>query len=250
MVKVIILGSASSIPDVNHGNTHLAISNQNRFIQIDCGGNPIVRLSRAGLDYNQLTDLFLTHFHPDHVSGVPLLLMGMWLLGRQAPLRIYGLQSTVERVEKLMDLFGWKDWPNFFQVTFRTLPPKNMFLAMDDEFRVYTSPVRHLIPTMGMRVEVVENGKILAYSCDTSPCSSVRELASGADILIHEATGEMLGHSSAFQAGEVAQKARTKSLYLIHYDVDPSIYRNLTAEAQRVYDGPVFLAEDFLEIDL
>ncbi len=250
MVKVIILGSASSIPDVNHGNTHLAISNHNRFIQIDCGGNPIVRLSRAGLDFNQLTDLFLTHFHPDHVSGVPLLLMGMWLLGRQAPLRIYGLQSTVERVEKVMDLFGWKDWPNFFQVTFRALPAKNMVLAMDDEFRVYTSPVRHLIPTMGVRVEVIENGKILAYSCDTSPCSSVNELASGADILIHEATGETLGHSSAFQAGEAAQKARAKSLYLIHYNVDPNIYRKLTAEAQQVYDGPVYLAEDFLEIDL
>ncbi len=250
MVKVIILGSASSIPDENHGNTHLAICTHNRFIQIDCGGDPIVRLSQAGLDFNQLTDLFLTHFHPDHVSGVPLLLMGMWLLGRQTPLQIYGLLSTVERVEKVMDLFGWKDWPNFFQVTFRALPAKNMVLAMDDEFRVYTSPVRHLIPTMGMRVEVIESGKILAYSCDTSPCSSVNELASGADILIHEATGESLGHSSAFQAGEAAQKALAKSLYLIHYNVDPNIYRNLTAEAQQVYDGPVFLAEDFLEIDL
>ncbi|MBE9524845.1 MAG: MBL fold metallo-hydrolase [Chloroflexi bacterium] len=250
MAKVIVLGSASSIPDVHHGNTHLAISNQNRFIMIDCVNNPIVRLLKAGLDFHQLTDLFLTHFHPDHVSGVPLLLMDMWLLERKTPLRIYGLQHTIERIEKVMDLFGWKDWPNFFPLTFHVLPESNMVLAMDDDFRIYTSPVNHLIPTIGMRIEVIENGKILAYSCDTSPCSSVDELASGADVLIHEATGESLGHSSAFQAGEAAEKAQAKSLYLIHYNVDPNIYSHLTAEAKQAFDGPVFLAEDFLEIDL
>ncbi len=250
MAKLIVLGSASAVPDVDHGNTHLAITIKNRLIMIDCANNPIVRLLKAGLDVHQLSDLFLTHFHPDHVSGVPLLLMDMWLLKRKAPLRIYGLEPTIDRIENVMDLFGWKDWPNFYPLSFYSLPEKNMVQTLDDDFYIYTSPVNHLIPTLGIRIEGIENGKIFTYSCDTSPCSALDELASGADVLLHEATGESQGHSSAFQAGETAQRARAKSLYLIHYNVDPDIYVHLATEAQQSYDGPVFLTEDFLEISL
>jgi len=251
MAKIIILGSANAVSNASHENAHFAVSTHNRIILIDCVSNPIVRLSSAGLDFHQLTDLFLTHFHPDHVSGVPLLLMNMWLLRRSSPLHIYGLQHTIERVEKLMALFGWEDWPNFFAVIFHVLPEKNMTLAVDDDdFRIYTSPVCHMIPTIGIRVELVKSGKILAYSCDTSPCDSLEDLALAADVLIHEAAGESLGHSTAYQAGEVAQKTGAKSLCLIHYDVNPNVSQGLTEEAKRAYRGQVFLAEDFLEIDL
>jgi ribonuclease Z len=101
-----------------------------------------------------------------------------------------------------------------------------------------------------MRVESVKSGKVLAYSCDTTPCPSLHDLALNADVLIHEAAGESLGHSSAFQAGQVAQNAGAKSLYLIHYDVDPKISQGLTSQAGLAYSGQINLAEDFLEIDL
>ncbi|MEN8173904.1 MAG: MBL fold metallo-hydrolase [Chloroflexota bacterium] len=251
MAKITILGSANAVADHSHENAHFAISTGNRFILIDCPNNPIMRLSDVGLDFHQLTDLILTHFHPDHVSGVPLLLMNMWLLGHRSPLRIHGLQHTIERMKKLMDLFDWKEWINFFEVTFHALPENNMSIAVDDDdFRIYTSPVCHMIPTMGMRVEMVKSGKVLAYSCDTTPCPSLYDLAFNADVLIHEAAGEFPGHSSAFQAGQVAQNAGAKSLYLIHYDVDPKISKGLTAQAESAYSGQIYLAEDFLEIDL
>ena len=72
------------------------------------------------------------------------------------------------------------------------------------------------------------------------------ELAAGADILIHEATGEHPGHSSASQAGGVASRANVDSLYLIHYDPQAE---NLVAAAKKEFPGPVFLAEDFMKID-
>lgn len=49
------------------------------------------------------------------------------------------------------------------------------------QLRIFTSPVKHLIPTIGLRMEFLPENKILAYSCDTEPCPQVVELAKGAD---------------------------------------------------------------------
>ena len=250
MVKLIILGSSNAIPDESHENTHMALIGQEYSLLIDCVSNPVVRLPQAGIEFNRLTDMILTHFHPDHVSGVPLLLMNMWLLGRKTPLHIYGLHHTLSRVEDLMGFYDWEAWPNFFPVVFHRLPQEEKILALSNaEFRVYASPVRHLIPTIGLRIEFPQSGKSMAYSCDTEPCPQVIELASGVDVLIHEAAGNSPGHSSASQAGSVARSAEVGALYLIHYRTGNYDPRPLVAEAQSVFGGQVALAEDFLEIE-
>ena len=102
MARIVILGSAYAVPDETHENTHLLIEEEEHKILIDCASNPVLHLKRAGLEINELTELVLTHFHPDHVSGVPLLLMDMWLTGRKSPLHVYGLKHTVERMETVM----------------------------------------------------------------------------------------------------------------------------------------------------
>ena len=107
----------------------------------------MLRLQKAGVGFDQVTDLILTHFHPDHVSGAPLMLMDMWLLGRRTPLHVHGLSHTLERMKTLMDLYGWSSWPNFFPVVFETLPERELSKVVEGEgFRILSSPVRHLIP--------------------------------------------------------------------------------------------------------
>jgi ribonuclease Z len=247
MPELIILGSAHAIPDTNHENTHMVLVGEQHRVLIDCSGSPIVRLQKAGVDPNSLTDLILTHFHPDHVSGVPSLLMSMWLLGRKTPLDIYGLPHTLDRIEQTMQFFDWKHWPNFFPVIFHRLPVERMTPVLaGDEFRIFASPVHHLIPTIGLRIEAVSGGT-LAYSCDTEPCDEVVELANGADILIHETSGDFQGHTSASQAGSIASRAEVDTLYLIHYDPQET---NLLPEAKKEFPGKVALAEDFLHIPL
>jgi ribonuclease Z len=250
MSKVIILGSSNAIPTIDHENTHMVIVGEQRMVMVDCVSNPILRLEKAGLDFNDLTDLILTHFHPDHVSGVPLLLMDMWLMGRDKPLNIYGLRHTLDRMENLMGSYGWAEWPDFFPVTFHRLPSQEMTNVLDClDFKIYSSPVRHLLPTIGLRFEFNHTKKIMAYSCDTEPCAQVIRLAEGADLLIHEAAGETRGHSSAAQAGEIASQAEVGKLYLIHYPTGKFANADLLAEARLRYQGSVSLAEDFMELD-
>lgn len=251
MAKIIILGSSNAIPDDKHENTHMAVVGDKSTVLIDCVNNPIVRLRKAGIVYDDIKDIILTHFHPDHVSGIPLLLMGLWLLGRKLPLDIYGLEHTIERIEKVMEFYDWESWPNFFQVRFHRLAAEEKIPVMaNGEFRIFSSPVCHLVPTIGVRVELVENGKVMAYSCDTEPCGQVVRLSENADVLIHECSGETLGHTSASQAGEIASEAGVKSLYLIHYPTGDFDTNTLLVDARSTFSGPVELAEDFMHVDL
>ncbi len=250
MPKVIILGSSNAIPTLEHENTHMVVVGNERVVLVDCVSNPILRLEQAGLDFNELTDLILTHFHPDHVSGVPLLLMDMWLLGRRKPLNIYGLHHTLDRIEDLMGFYGWAEWPNFFPVTFCRLPAQEMTTVLDcPDFRIYSSPVRHLLPTLGLRFEFNQHSQVMAYSCDTEPCAQVVRLAEGADVLIHEAAGAAHGHSSAEQAGEVATRAEAGALVLIHYPTGRYASGDPVGEAAKTYQGSVRLAQDFMVLN-
>jgi ribonuclease Z len=250
MAKLIILGSSNAIPDKAHENTHMVLVGEKRTVLIDCVNNPLLRLQEADVDFNSLTDLILTHFHPDHVSGVPLLLMDMWLMGRRTPLTIYGLHHTLDRMEALMTSYAWDSWPDFFQVSFCRLPMHELTPVLDvDEFSIVASPVHHMIPAIGLRLEFKQPGKSLAYSCDTEPCQEVVRLAEGVDVLIHEAAGALFGHSSAAQAGEDARQAEVGALYLIHYPTGKFATGDPVAEAQERFEGPVHLATDFMVIE-
>ena len=250
MAKLIILGSSNAVPDRQHENTHLLVVGSTRTVMVDCAGNPIVRLEEAGVDPHRLTDLLLTRFHPDHVSGTPQLLLNLWLLGHRNRLNIYGLAYTLDRLETLMGLYGWSTWPEFFPVTFLRLSEAEATPVLEDqEFKISVSPVQHFIPTLGVRFDFLRSRKSVVYSSDTEPCASLVRLASGADILFHEASGYLPGHSSAEQAGDTARQAEVGTLYLIHYPTGKFASRDPVVEAKRTFTGPVGLATDLMSIE-
>ncbi|HNK63866.1 MAG TPA: MBL fold metallo-hydrolase, partial [Anaerolineales bacterium] len=118
------------------------------------------------------------------------------------------------------------------------------------DFVVRASPVHHMIPNIGLRIEFPYSKKSMAYSCDTEPCEEVIQLAAGVEMLIHEATGASPGHSSAKQAGEIASKAEVGQLYLIHYPTGRFANGDLVAEAKTTYRGEIALATDFMTLEL
>jgi ribonuclease Z len=251
VARLILLGTSNAIPDETHENTHMALVGADGVVLIDCVGSPKVRLARAGITLDSITDLILTHFHPDHVSGIPLLLMNMWLMGRQRPLRVYGLHHCLTRVEDMMGFYHWENWPDFFQVAFHRLPERERVLVLEKpDLRIYSSPVRHLVPTIGLRLEGVGGEHVIAYSCDTEPTPAVVRLASGAEVLFHESSGNSPGHSTAAQAGTIATQAEVGRLMLIHYPADGLDEAALLRQARSTFQGEVALAQDFMEFQI
>ncbi|MBE9506757.1 MAG: MBL fold metallo-hydrolase [Chloroflexi bacterium] len=250
MARIVTLGTAAAVPDETHANTYLAVEGEQGFFLIDCGDNPLLRPQRAGLAPERLRGLIITHFHPDHVCTVPILLMNIWLLGRADPLPVYGLQDVVERFNAMMDLFRWDEWPGLFPIPCHAVPEEvGAVVLEDDDIRIIGAPVEHLVPTMGLRIENKRSGGVVAYSSDTAPCDAVVTLARDADVLIHEAAKNTLGHSSAAQAGEIARRAGARRLVLIHYRPTPRKYDRWIEEATATFGGPVELARDFGEYE-
>jgi len=251
MARIIILGAGHAVPDLEHENSHLLIEQGAHGVLVDCASNPITQLKKAGVELDQISDLILTHFHPDHVSGAPLLLMSMWLLGRKKLLRVYGLKTTMQSLHTLMDLYDWRNWPDFFPVEFIDVTDQELSPVIDTpDLKIYSTPVQHLIPTIGLRVEFFPEEKILAYSCDTEPCEQVVRLAKGADILLHEATGASKGHSSALQAVDIFTQAGAKQLYLIHYSARGVELEKMMERVHQKTAFPVSLTHDLMKIDL
>ncbi|MDK2383310.1 MAG: ribonuclease Z [Candidatus Korarchaeota archaeon] len=103
-------------------------------------------------------------------------------------------------------------------------------------------------------------GAILVYSSDTRPTESVISAARGADALIHEATyldelrerAVATGHSTALEAGKIAEAAGVKRLILTHFSAryrEEDLVR-FEEEAAKAYSGQVMAARDFLTVDL
>jgi len=251
MAKLIFLGTASAVAYQGHENSFLVLQGEQSSILIDCSARPLLRLKDAGVDHDHLSDLIITHFHPDHVSGLANLIMDMWILGRKREFHIHGCEHAISRAIKMMELFGWQDWTGIYPVHFHTLPEDELAAVLENqEFKILSSPVQHMIPTLGIRIEYRGGEFVAAYSSDTSPVPQTVRLAADADVLIHEATGTAFHHSTAAQAGEIAAQAGVKALYLTHYPPEDFKSREFVLdEAKKTFPGNVFLAEDLMEIE-
>jgi len=246
IVKLTMLGTAAAIPDLSHENVHMVLDSGSLKLLIDCGASPASRLMRAGLDFMDLDGLIVTHHHPDHIYGVPILLMDLWLMGRLETFPIYGPQKSLQVIKGVMELYEWDTWPNFPHIDFREIPlaPDTPVIS-NNHISITASPVEHVVPAIGLRLTNQKTGKVLVYTSDTMRDSRVVHLARNADILIHEATGRYFGHSTGADAGLDALEANAKRLVLVHSPVVRGDPQAILEEAKDVFKGPVELAEDF-----
>lgn len=221
MAELIVLGTAASVPDAGHDTVGLLLRGPGWAVPIDCGGSPLHKLARLGVSMDQICAIVLTHRHADHVYGLPMLVQGLWLGGRDAPLPVYGPAETLEVARELLALFSLDARDDMFQLEWHPVPLREGAHVMDvGDVRITAAPATHgEVQTIALRFEDLVTGGSAVYSADTEPCEPVQRLASGVDLLIHEATGFQGGHSSPAQAADVASRAGVLQLVLIHYPV-------------------------------
>lgn len=203
---------------------------------VDCGGDALQRWQAVGGALRDVAGLILTHRHPDHISGLPLLMEKLWLSDHEGDLPICGYPATLDQATRCMEAFapvttGWEGMLELVPHEVESEPGAAVWT--DAPWHITSAPVSHGdTPTFGLRVEH-ERGAVVAYSCDTAPCDAVVELARDADMLIHEANGAGPGHSSMVEAADIARAAGVDRLVLVH--LPPGLKQELLEAARNVF---------------
>ncbi|MBN1875528.1 MAG: MBL fold metallo-hydrolase [Anaerolineae bacterium] len=249
---VVPLGVAAALPQAEYANSYLAVVHGEHYWLVDCADNPIVRLQRAGLDPLAVRGIFITHFHPDHVYGLPAYLLGLVLLAYQrdhiwtSPLPIYARPEVLAQIKQMIALFGTQSWPEQLPLRYHiVLPQVGVTVTEDEDFQILAAPTEHSVPSMAVKFVDRMTGRAFVYSSDTFPCTAVEHLAQSATLLFHEATDSDNAHTRPADAGALASRAGVVRLVLIHYNPEPEIMASTLAVAGKTFGGPVELAESF-----
>ena len=119
-LDVVFIGTAGSAPTARRGLPSTLLRRGGDRLLFDCGeGTQRQLLRSAGLV--DLEEIFLTHFHADHILGLPGMLKSFGLRGRQAPLTIYGPRGLRALFAALEVLIGRTP----FEVRLAEIDPKD-----------------------------------------------------------------------------------------------------------------------------
>jgi ribonuclease BN (tRNA processing enzyme) len=163
-------------------------------------------MHRLGVDPGDIEVVFLTHFHGDHMLGLPPFVLYRIFVDRR-PLSFVGPAGVAAYLEKLWELSWGADWKRVmrpqFKVKYFTAKPSGTVAGV----RYETIKLDHgTMGSNGYRVHL--DGKLVAYSGDTEPTAPLDKLVEGADVAIVEATGpgDVFSHTS----WEAAAKLRKR----------------------------------------
>jgi ribonuclease Z len=108
-LAAIFLGTGGSVPSARRSTASLLLARGGKRLMFDCGEGTQRQLQRS-LGLSQVDEIYLTHFHADHILGLPGLLKTYDLTAREEPLTIYGPRGLLDLFKTLGRLVGRTDY--------------------------------------------------------------------------------------------------------------------------------------------
>jgi ribonuclease BN (tRNA processing enzyme) len=222
-----------------------------------------------GLDAEKMQRVFLTHLHTDHTLGLPDLAFTPWVMGRSAPLEVYGPDGTAAMVEHIQ-----RAWSADNDIRINGLERGNRtgnaliaheiapgIVYQDSNVTVTAFLVAHGSWKQAFGYRFRTPDRTIVISGDTSPSDAVAEQCAGCDVLLHEAYSDFgydaspvawrsylkSFHTSTSELAALAARARPKWLVLYHEmyfggprDTDARLVREIRAR----WKGHVLASKD------
>ena len=104
MIKLTFLGTSDSIPTEERNHTSILLTYEGENILIDCGEGTQRQIRKAKLNPCKITRILITHWHGDHVLGIPGLLQTLSMSGYNKTLYIYGPEGTKKFMKELLKI--------------------------------------------------------------------------------------------------------------------------------------------------
>jgi ribonuclease BN (tRNA processing enzyme) len=259
-------------------SAQVIVANDAAYV-VDCGDGVARQLVLAGVPLASLRHVFLTHHHSDHNADYGNLIWLAWTAGLRTQVDAWGPPPLESMTRLFFEM-------NAYDIDTRIADEGRVPLAplvhvhelrqgglvmQDEHVKVTAALVNHLpvVPAFGYRFD--GRDRSIVISGDTTPSDNLIELARGADVLVHDALyapgiARLVAgvpnatrleesirshHTTAEDAGRVAQAAAVKTLVLSHLvpAEDPAVTDALWVNAARThFRGRVIVGKDLLEI--
>lgn len=108
MIKITFLGTSAQVPTAKRNPTSILLNYNKENILIDCGEGTQRQFRKAKLNPCKITKILITHWHGDHVLGIPGLLQTLALSGYNKKLFIYGPKGTKNFMKNLLNMFVFR----------------------------------------------------------------------------------------------------------------------------------------------
>jgi ribonuclease BN (tRNA processing enzyme) len=246
-LELTVLGSGGYAPErgkVVRNPAGYAVRAGDDVVLLDLGFGNVRQLARAAIRAEEVSDVFLTHLHPDHCGDLPALLhvLHHGPKPRAQRLRVWGPAGTRALVSALCR--AWEPWldPRGFALEVRELAHRGEALGIG--WVVEAHAVRHNTPALAYRLS--RGSSSLVYSGDMEHDPGFARFAVACDLLLSECASDCddarAGHLSPREALALSRAAGAGKTLLTHL-CDAS-----ASEAARLIDGDpcVALAKDLM----
>jgi ribonuclease Z len=283
-LRVLLLGTAvgPTFSAQRLGIATLVLAGPERLL-FDSGRGLTTGMSALSINPADVTKVFLTHLHSDHIIALPELYLFPWASqGRSTPLQVWGPDGTRSMMKHLQEAFVFdihirrdvdeKFSPEGIRVVATDIRQGVVYEANGVKvtaFLVDHGPVK---PAFGYRVDY--RGHSVVLSGDTKPSDNLVRFSQGVDLLIHELgrskqdplldgpPDELLPgsrttrgqaktiadhHTDGVEAGRVFQRVRPKLAVFSH---SPVFSADTLALVRQNYAGPVEFGEDLMTIEV
>jgi len=108
-VKIVFLGTGQAVPTSKRNHTAILVSWKNENMLFDCGEGTQRQFRKMKINPCKLTRIFISHWHGDHILGLPGLFQTLALNGYNKELKVYGPKGTKKFIKRILDMFIFRD---------------------------------------------------------------------------------------------------------------------------------------------
>lgn len=187
-----ILGTSSGQPQPGKAQSSVYLRTEEYNILLDCGEGTTQKLMEHGLTKNHIDAVVISHLHPDHVTGIYMMLQMIYLQGRTKPLKIF-FPEQIDLFRHSLDLYYL--FPERFDYKIEILPISELENhysikpVANDHLSGYLDIIRKTsLPNLMKSYSLLinEDNKYIMYTSDIGSLNSIENYLHDLDLIIVE----------------------------------------------------------------